>query len=229
MDKPTPETNQRKNLNPERHLVGAATLVNLQFPVICLITRGEGTVRGVVREAASSGIDLVQIREPRLEGGALLPVVREAVDETAHTSCRVLVNDRLDVAIAANAAGVHLRGNSFPAQRVRPLAPAGFLIGRSVHNPEEAAAVTQDGGCDYLIFGTVFESRNKPPGHVVAGLNVLRQVCRATALPVLAVGGISIENAAEVVAAGAQGIAGIDLFRSSISSTVSRLRQQFDT
>jgi thiamine-phosphate diphosphorylase len=203
--------------------------VNLPFPLICLITRGEGPVPGLIREAASSGVDLVQIREPRLESGALVSFVRDAIDETAHTSCRVLVNDRLDVAIAANAAGVHLRGNSFSAARVRPVAPVGFLIGRSVHDPEEAAAVTRDGGCDYLIFGTVFESRNKPAGHPIAGLNGLRQVCRATALPVIAVGGISIQNAAEVVAAGAKGIAGIDLFRASVSSTVSSLRQQFDT
>jgi thiamine-phosphate diphosphorylase len=183
----------------------------------------------LVREAASAGVDLVQIREPRLEGGALLSFVRAAIDESAHTSCQVLVNDRFDVAIAANAGGVHLRGNSFAARRVRTLAPAGFLIGRSVHEPAEAVAVTQDGGCDYLIFGTVFESRNKPPEHPVAGLNALREVCRSTALPVIAVGGISIENAAEAVAAGAKGIAGIDLFRGSIRSTVSSLRQRFDT
>ncbi len=184
---------------------------------------------GLVREAASSGIDLVQIREPRLEAGALLSFVREAIDEAAHTSCRVLVNDRFDVAVAADAAGVHLPGHSFPAGRIRRLAPVGFLIGRSVHSPAEAAAVTQDGGCDYLIFGTVFRSRNKPHGHPVAGLKGLREVCRATSLPVIAVGGISIENTAEVVAAGAQGVAGIDMFRGSVSSTVSKLRQRFDT
>jgi thiamine-phosphate pyrophosphorylase len=203
--------------------------VNVQFPIICLITSGQGTVPGLVREAASSGIDLVQIREPGLEGGALLSFVRAAIDEAAQTSCRVLVNDRFDVAIAANAAGVHLRGNSFPAGRIRSLAPTGFLIGRSVHSPAQAAAVTHDGGCDYLIFGTVFQSRNKPQGHPVAGLKVLREVCRTTILPVIAVGGISVENAAEVVAAGAKGVAGIDMFRGSLSSTVSVLRQRFDT
>ena len=201
----------------------------MKLPLICLITRGEGRGVELVREAASSGVDLVQIREPRLEGGALVSFVRAAIDESAHTSCQVLVNDRFDVAIAANAGGVHLRGNSFAARRVRTLAPEGFLIGRSVHDPAEAVAVTEDGGCDYLIFGTVFESRNKPPGHPVAGLNALREVCRSTALPVIAVGGISIENAAGAVAAGAKGIAGIDLFRGSIRSTVSSLRQRFDT
>ena len=203
--------------------------MNLQFPIICLITSGQGSVPGLVHEAASSGVDLVQIREPQLEGGALLSFVREAIDEATHTPCRVVVNDRFDVAIAANAAGVHLRGTSFPAARIRSLAPKGFLIGRSVHDVTEAASVTRDGGCDYLIFGTVFRSRNKPQGHAVAGLNVLREVCRITPLPVIAVGGISVENVTEIIAAGAKGVAGIDLFRGSLSSTVSRLRQRFDT
>ena len=203
----------------------------MQFPVICLITSGEGGVPGLVREAASAGVDVVQIREPQLQSGALLSYARQAVGEAGHTPCRVLVNDRLDIAIAATAAGVHLRGDSFPAARVRSLALAGFVIGRSVHSAAEAAAVTDQGGCDYLIFGTVFRSRSKPTGHPVAGLAVLREVCRATALPVIAVGGISLGNVAEVVAAGAKGVAAISLFRDGapISSTVSRLRQPFDT
>ncbi|HEU4935216.1 MAG TPA: thiamine phosphate synthase [Vicinamibacterales bacterium] len=203
----------------------------MQFPVICLITGGEGGVPGLVREAASAGVDVVQIREPQLQGGALLSYARQAVGESGHTSCRVLINDRLDIAIAATAAGVHLRGDSFPAVRVRSLAPAGFVIGRSVHSAAEAAAVTKQGGCDYLIFGTVFRSRSKAAGHPVAGLAVLREVCRATALPVIAVGGISLGNVAEVVAAGAKGVAAISLFREGepLSSTVSRLRQRFDT
>jgi len=155
--------------------------------------------------------------------------VRQAIDEADHTSCRVLVNDRFDIAIAANAAGVHLRGNSFSVARTRRVAPENFLIGRSVHDAAEAAAVTREGGCDYLIFGTVFQSRNKPSGHPVAGLDGLREVCRATRLPVIAVGGISLENAGQAIAAGAKGVAGIDLFRGALSATVSTLRQRFDT
>lgn len=203
----------------------------MHFPIICLISRGAGSLTGLVREAASAGIDLVQIREPRLEAGALFSVVREAIAEAAHTSCRVLVNERFDVALAANAHGVHLRGNSFPARRVKSVATEGFLIGRSVHDPAEAAAVTSDGGCDYLIFGTVFPSRNKPSGHTVAGLEGLGQICHSTTLPVIAVGGISLENAADVIAAGARGVAGIDLFQGdrAIRSTVEKLRQRFDT
>ncbi|MFL6280266.1 MAG: thiamine phosphate synthase [Vicinamibacterales bacterium] len=205
----------------------------MQFPIICLITSGEGrrAAPGLIREAASAGINLVQIREPLLQGGALVTCVRDAIDEAVGTSCSVLVNDRVDVAIAANAAGVHLRSDSVPARRVRSVAPAGFLVGRSVHDAAEAAAISDAGGCDYLIFGTVFPSRSKPAGHPAAGVQKLADVCRATTLPVIAVGGISLENAADVMAAGASGIAAIDLFRRDgpLSSTVSRLRQRFDT
>ena len=199
--------------------------------IICLISSGDGSPLESIRAAAASGVDLVQIREPTMPAASLLMMVREAIATTAGTSCRVLVNDRLDIALAGVAAGIHLRADSFAATRVRTVAPAGFIVGRSVHGPREAAAVTREGGYDYLIFGTVFPSANKPPGHIAAGIPVLRDVCRATTLPVVAVGGITVENAPEVIRAGARGIAGIELFREAgaIRSKVEQLRQQFDT
>ncbi len=203
----------------------------MQFPILCLVTSGEGPSPGVVREAASAGVDLVQLREPLLDAAALLAFARQAVRDAAGSPCRIVVNDRVDVAIAADAPGVHLRANSFSASRVRSIAPAGFLIGRSVHEAAEAVAAADDGGCDYLVFGTVFPSRSKPPGHRAAGLRALHDVCRSTSLPVIAIGGISVENAREAIAAGARGVAGIGLFRAGdpISSVVSRIRQRFDT
>jgi thiamine-phosphate diphosphorylase len=185
----------------------------------------------LVREAASAGVDWVQIREPGMAAGALSTFVRAALQETAGSSCRVLVNDRVDVALTTGAAGVHLRADSMSGRRVRSIAPGGFLIGRSVHAAEEAARVDGEGACDYVIFGTVFPSKSKPAGHQVAGLTRLEDVCRSTSLPVIAVGGISVENAHEVIAAGARGVAGIDLFRSpgTLSATVAKLRRQFDS
>lgn len=198
----------------------------MPFPIICLVTSGEGIRPGLVREAACAGVDLVQIRERSLGGRALAALTRAAIDETSGTSCRIVVNDRLDVALAAHASGVHLRADSFAAPRVRRVTGPGFLIGRSVHDPVEAARVTETGGCDYLIFGTVFPSTSKPSGHQAAGLDQLREVCRATTVPVIAIGGISTENAAEVRAAGARGVAAIQLFRNGpIGPIVSRLRR----
>ena len=107
----------------------------------------------------------------------------------------------------------------------------GFLIGRSVHDLAEATAADRDGGCDYLLFGTVYPSRSKPEGHRVAGLDALRDVCRGVSLPVVAIGGITRERVAAVSAAGAAGIAAIGLFEEieSLRSTVEFVRRSFDT
>ena len=204
----------------------------LQSPIICLVTGG-GTptaLQGLIRSAAFAGVTLIQIREPSLGDPALLSLTQKAIEETRETGCQIVVNDRMDIALAAGAAGIHLRGTSFSARRVREKAPAGFLIGRSVHDVGEAVAAAAS-GCDYLIFGTVFPSRNKPPGHPVAGLNELHEVATAAEIPVIAIGGISLENACSALAAGAAGVAAIDLFRGNTlpGTIVSELRRSFDT
>ena len=115
--------------------------------ITCLITDRrrlsdpgpEGVLRQV-RGAAANGIQLVQIRERDLDARTLYDLCQRAVDIVRGTATRVIVNDRLDVALAANAHGVQLRGGSFPGSRVRPVVPRGFLIGQSVHSPDEAAA-----------------------------------------------------------------------------------------
>lgn len=201
-------------------------------PILCLVTGG-GTPRALVsliREAAVAGVDLIQIREPSLDDGALLTLTRDAIEAVGPTQTRVVVNDRLDIALVANASGIHLRGESFSATRIRPTVPPGFLIGRSVHDVDQAVAAAAS-GCDYLIFGTVFPSRNKRPDHPVAGLGQLSEIAAAVPIPVLAIGGISTENAVDAIAAGAAGVAGIDMFRSGgpVTSTVSTLRRSFDT
>ena len=187
-------------------------------PVVCLITDrhrlavpGEEGVAAQVADAARAGVHLVQIRERDLEGAGLLRLVRRCVDATGGSSTRVLVNDRLDVALAAGAHGVHLRGDSMPAARIRSMVPAGFLIGRSVHDAEEARRVSATGGLDYLVFGPVFETLSKP-GRPAAGLDALHAVVRATTVPVLAIGGIAIDHVAAVIEAGAAGFAAIGLF-----------------
>jgi len=162
--------------------------------------------------AAAAGADLVQVRERDLSDARLAAVVRRIVDAVASSGARVLVNDRVDVAIAAGAAGVHLRGDSPPASRVRAIAPDGFLVGRSVHSLAEVDAAVADGGCDYLMFGTVFRSSGKPDGHPVAGLEALAAACRRSPVPVIAIGGVTRARAADVAAAGAAGFAAVDMF-----------------
>ena len=187
-------------------------------PIACLITDRrrlstptEDGVTAQVAAAARSGVHLVQIRERDLEGRDLLRLVRSCVTTVRLTSTRVIVNDRLDVAIAAGAHGVHLRGDSMPAARVRTMAPRPFLIGRSIHDAPEAERVTHEGGLDYLIFGPVFETSSKP-GSPPAGLEALRSVVSRTTLPVIAVGGVTNDRIAAVTTAGAVGFAAISLF-----------------
>jgi thiamine-phosphate pyrophosphorylase len=187
-------------------------------PVLCLVTdrhrsgpAWETVVADRVRAAARAGVHLVQVRERDLDGGPLMLLTAACLDAVRGTPARVVVNDRLDVALAAGAHGVHLRGDSMPAPRVRRVVPAGFVIGRSVHSVDETRAATALGGLDYLIFGTVFESASKP-GLAPAGLGALAAVAGATILPVLAIGGVTSARIGEVMAAGAAGVAAIGMF-----------------
>lgn len=204
-------------------------------PIVCLVTDGSGgSRRGIVplvADAAAAGVELVQIRERGLDDRALASVVRGAVDAVRGSGTRVLVNDRLDIALAAGADGVHLRADSIAPSRARAVAGRSFLIGRSVHEEDEGAAVEAAGGCDYLLFGTVFPTSSKPAGHPVAGVAALRHLCARVRLPVLAIGGISIDTAAAAATAGAAGVAAIGLFRESsdLSATLAALRRAFDT
>jgi thiamine-phosphate pyrophosphorylase len=162
--------------------------------------------------AATADADVIQVRERDLADAPLAALVRRIVDATAGSGGRVLVNDRVDVAIAAGAAGVHLRGDSAPASRIRAIAPDGFLIGRSVHSLADVDAAVADGGCDYLLFGTVFQSSGKPDGHPVAGLAALAAACRRSPLPVIAIGGMTRARARDAAAAGAAGFAAVGMF-----------------
>jgi thiamine-phosphate pyrophosphorylase len=209
-------------------------------PVICMITDGRtGQDRSVDRlikiigDAAHAGVDLIQIRERGLDDRALAQLVRDAVASVRGTPARVLVNDRLDVARAAGAHGVHLRSDSFPAERLRDVTGSRFLIGRSVHSVDDVMrSAARDGSIDYLIFGTVFPTPSKP-GAAAAGVTALADVVRATSVPVLAVGGVTVENASLVARGGAAGIAAIGLFAErasrSIADTVECVMGAFDS
>jgi len=185
-------------------------------PIVCMITepvtpdRFESVVARVA-EAGRAGVHIVQIRQRTLDGGPLLTLVQRCVAALAGTRTRLVVNDRLDVALAAGAHGVHLRGDSMPAPRVRSIAPRGLLIGRSVHTVAEAAAAATGGGIDYLVFGTTFSTPSKP-GRAGAGVEALAAVVAATSVPVLAVGGVAVNRLADVARSGAAGFAAIGLF-----------------
>jgi thiamine-phosphate pyrophosphorylase len=190
-----------------------------------------------IRHAVDAGVDLVQVRESDLDAGVLAAVVSELLTIAKGTPTRIIVNDRIDVALACGADGVHLRGDSIPARAARQIAPAGFLIGRSVHRVEEAVAA---GDVDYLVAGTVFPSASKGAGAPLIGLDGLAAITKAVDRPVLAIGGISDDRIDAVASAGAAGIAAIGLFIATgdsptgcrampIQQIVERARARFDT
>src|SRR5262249_25009457 len=143
------------------------------------------------RLAAEGGVDLIQVRERDLEAAALAALVSDLLAITRGTPTRIIVNDRLDVALAAGADGVHLRADSIAIAAARRLAPAGFLIGRSVHSVEEAA---QSGDADYVVDGTVFPTPSKDASHRLLGIDGLRRLVASTPVPVLAIGGVTAER-----------------------------------
>jgi thiamine-phosphate pyrophosphorylase len=140
---------------------------------------------------------------------------------------RVLVNDRLDVALAAGAGGVHLGGQSMPVSTVRQLAPHPFVIGVSCHSLGEAIAA-ESAGADYLLLGPVFETPSKLRYGPPLGLDELRKVNARIRIPVLALGGITVERVRPCLEVGAAGIAGIRIFQDceSIEALVRELRAQ---
>lgn len=189
-------------------------------PVICIVTRARGAPGAGERQrlierlaaAARAGANMVQVRERQFDDRLLLEFVREVTAAVRPAGARVIVNERTDVALAAGADGVHLKSDAPSAADVRRIVPPGFLLGRSVHSDGEAAAVEAAGGCDYLVFGTVFPSTSKAGDHPVAGLEALRRTCGAVSLPVIAIGGITPGRAAAARSAGAAGVAAISLF-----------------
>jgi len=215
--------------------------------VLCLVTPGGAlpspptTLAGrvvalgaLIDEAVGAGIDLVQIREPDLPARLLTEVVEAAVKARRGTPTRIVVNDRVDVALAAGADGAHLGARSLRAARVRPMTPPGFLLGRSIHTVEEARAVAAEQSADYLTAGTVFRSLSKPNETRLLGTDGLSAVVRAVTMPVLAIGGIDLDTIASVARTGASGFAAIRLFSDAVAGSrlreiVKRAREAFDT
>jgi len=173
-----------------------------------------------IQAAVAAGVDSVQIREKDLAARELLALSRTAVraaEETGTANARVIVNDRLDVALAAGAAGVHLGGESLPAREAARWcrsgnAPADFLIGVSCHATEEAREA-EDFGASYIFFGPVFDTPAKRRFGPPQGIAKLAEVCRAVRIPVIAIGGITEKNGPECFRAGAAGVAAIRLFQ----------------
>jgi thiamine-phosphate pyrophosphorylase len=217
---------------------------DLRPPILCYVTdRNSIALEGIALEgeaagsrraallqriatAAAAGVDWIQIREKDLSARDYSSLVREALIE-AKTSAsavnllpQILVNDRLDIALTEQAAGIHLGENSLSVGSVRtwlrsrPPSPAteNFLVGVSCHSKENAVSAARD-GADYIFFGPLFATPSKAAYGAPQGLERLAEVCNSVPIPVLAIGGITPATVSACLAAGAAGIAAIRLFQ----------------
>jgi thiamine-phosphate pyrophosphorylase len=220
-----------------------------RVPILCYVTDRQILSKAIepepreallrrIETAVAAGVDWIQIREQDLSGKECAALTSEALQRAARqstskeSSARILVNDRLDIALSQGAGGVHLGENSLPVKDVRKLVDArnraaDFLIGVSCHSLEAATAATK-GGANYIFFGPIFATPSKTAYGAPQGLARLAEVCRAVSLPIVAIGGVTLANAASCLSAGASGIAAIRLFQDAqdLLSLVKILRTQ---
>ncbi len=199
-------------------------LTEIRLPLSYLITSGETTpatspqseefarLLAFVRAAVAARVSLIQFREKQLRPRVLYQLTARAAEITSGSQTRLLVNDRADIARAAGADGVHLTTQSLPTQIIRQTFGTDFLIGVSTHTLTETRAAHDD-GADFAVFGPIFDTPSKRAFGPPLGLDALRAAAHALVpFPLIAIGGITLDNAAAVLRAGASGIAAIRLF-----------------
>jgi thiamine-phosphate pyrophosphorylase len=167
---------------------------------------GGRSLPSLIRQAVNAGLPAVQLRERDLSTSELLALVREIQSITVPRAVPLIVNDRIDLALAMNMDGVHLRANSLPVSVARRLVGPDRLVGVSTHSIGEVEHANRE-GADYVLFGPIFDTASKRPFGSPLGLAVLREACRRSAVPVFAVGGVTSASVPDVRRTGAHGVA----------------------
>jgi thiamine-phosphate pyrophosphorylase len=188
---------------------------------------GSRTLTETVEEACKAGIRAVQLRERDLNTDHLFELAKKLRGITRRYNARLFINDRLDIALAVDADGVHLPESSLPISEVRKLLPGGKLIGASVHSLDRAKKAERD-GADFLVLGTIYHTLSKPDLIKPAGTESIALITQNISFPIFAVGGITPDKARECVEAGARGIAVISsiMQSDSVGETVNRYKEQ---
>jgi thiamine-phosphate pyrophosphorylase len=221
-------------------------------PILCYVTDSRALTEDPanrrdallerIAAASAAGIEWIQIREKDLSGREISALTAAAIAKTKNStqlgtsSAKIIVNDRVDVAIANHAQGLHLGGNSMPAKNIcdwlkgnadrhEVTVRQNFEVGVSCHSLKEAL-VAEKSGATYIFFGPIFATPSKQTFGPPQGLSRLAEVCNAVKIPVLAIGGITTENAQTCLNAGAAGLAAIRLFQelSNLNQAVTKVR-----
>jgi thiamine-phosphate pyrophosphorylase len=197
-----------------------------------LVTEPRAQLIDLVTRALEGGVDLVQVRDKTASAAALIEQARALRQVATEHGAGLSINDRLDVALAVEADGVHLAGQSLPvgdAVRVAQRGGGGMLVGRSVHGLDEAVRAASE-GAHYVTFGHVFPTTSHP-GVPPRGLEELARIVQALDVPVIAIGGITANNLDDVLATGCAGIAVISaiLAHPDARAATARLRQALDS
>jgi len=160
----------------------------------------------LLQRVLTAGISMVQLRERDLSARELVTLAREVQAMTASRRAQLLINDRIDVALALEGVGVHLRSNSLPVSVVRQLLGAQRLLGISVHSVEEVVSA-QSQGADYIVLGPIYETPSKQMFGPPLGIHTLEKACRLVRIPIIGIGGVTAARAGEMRRAGAFGVA----------------------
>jgi thiamine-phosphate pyrophosphorylase len=194
------------------------------------VVTDEGMSRGlshtqIAERAVEGGADVIQLRDKSMGGRMLMRHANAIRRITRMAGALLIINDRMDVALASGADGVHLGQEDMSIVSARAIAPDGFIIGITVHDAEEAREAERC-GADYVGLSPIYSTGSKPDAGKSCGPAMLRKVKRAVSIPVVAIGGISSENAIEVLEAGADGLAVISavVSQKDVAASARRLK-----
>lgn len=184
-------------------------MASVNFRLLLVTDRHRTRARSlpsILQQAVEAGLPAVQLRERDLPTSELLRLAQEIRAITSPRAVSLIINDRVDLMLALNLDGVHLRANSLPVAAVRRLAGADRLIGISTHSLADVRQANRD-GADYVAFGPIFDTPSKRQFGPPVGLEQLAEACRLSAIPVFAIGGVTGASVPDVLRAGSHGVA----------------------
>lgn len=182
--------------------------MRLPSPLYAILDRsvaGSRSLFDLLELVLAGGCRLIQLREKTMPAVEILPLAREFARRCRDSGALFIVNDRADIAVAADADGLHVGQDDMPAREARGLLRRGMVLGVSTHDEDQARAAVAD-GADYVAVGSIFPTTSRVDFQLV-GTDLIRRVRPAVPVPLVAIGGITIDNAAEVIRAGADGVA----------------------